>query len=97
MFEVIEPSAPIEALLNAVASRQAACQGMQMIMQRESEFPSPLQAKLTGIALDPQGREYADQALDTYWSDEACRQDALNSSSFEREVIIGGGFHAAVY
>ena len=71
------------------------------MMQRESEFPSPLQAKLTGIALDPNGREFADQVLDAYWSDEPRQQDTLNSvalsSSSDREVIIGSGFHAAVY
>jgi hypothetical protein len=97
MFEPFEPSAQIEALLAAVASRQAAAEGMRMMMQRDMEFPSPSQAKLTGIALDPQGREFADQILDAYWSDEARQQDALSSCDADREVIIGSGFHAAVY
>src|SRR6266496_4815036 len=97
MFEPFEPSTQIQSLLTAVALRQAASEGMRAMMQRGSEFPSPLQAKLTGIALDPQGREVADQVLDAYWSDEPRQQDTLSSSSTDREVIIGSGFHAAVY
>src|SRR5439155_16660409 len=97
MFEPIEPSAAIESLLGAVAVKPAASEGMRAMMQRESEFPSPLAASLTGIALDPPGRDFADQLLDTYWSDEPRQQNALNSGSADREVIIGSGFHAAVY
>jgi len=67
------------------------------MMQRESEFGSPLVANLAGIALDPQGREFADQVLDAYWSDQPRQLNTLNSASTDREVIIGGGFHAAVY
>jgi hypothetical protein len=97
MFEPFEPSTQIESLLTAISLRQVASEGMQVMMQRESEFPSPLQAKLTGIALDQQSREFADKVLDAYWRDEPRQQDALTSSSTDREVIIGSGFHAAVY
>jgi hypothetical protein len=97
MFEPFEPSTQIESLLTAVAVRQAASEGMRAMMQREPEFPSPLEAKLTGIALDPQGREFADQVLDAHWSDEPRQQNTLTASSAEREVIIGSGFHAAAY
>jgi hypothetical protein len=97
MFEPFEPSTQIESLLTAIYLRQVASEGMQVMMQRESEFPSPLQAKLTGIALDQQSREFADKVLDAYWRDEPRQQDALTSSSTDREVIIGSGFHAAVY
>ncbi|MEU1811043.1 hypothetical protein [Micromonospora aurantiaca (nom. illeg.)] len=94
---MIEPSAQIQALLAAVSLRPAAAEGMRAIMQRESEFPSQTQAQLTGIALDTYGREFADQFLDTYWSDEQRQQDNLNAGSTDREVIIGSGFHAATY
>ena len=95
--QVFEPSAQIESLLATVAVKPGAAQGMRAMMQRESEFPNPLAAKLTGIALDPYGREYADQALDSWWSDEPRRQDTLSATSTSREVVIGSGFHAAVY
>src|SRR4051812_38577611 len=97
MFEPFVPSTQIESLLTAISMRQVASEGMQAMKERESEFPSPLEAKLTGIALDPYGRDFADQVLDAYWSDEPRKQDALTSSSTDREVIIGSGFHAAVY
>ncbi|AXH93594.1 hypothetical protein ACFWDZ_08410 [Micromonospora aurantiaca] len=94
---MFEPSAQIESLLTAVTMRQSAAEGMRAMTQRESEFPSPWQAKLTGIALDPYGRDFADQVLDAYWSDEPRQQDTLSSSGIDREVIIGSGFHAATY
>jgi hypothetical protein len=97
MFEPIDPSAQIESLLTAVAVKPAAAQGMRAMMQRESEFPNPLAAQLTGIALDPYGREYADQMLDAYWSNESRQQETLGNLTDDREVIIGSGCHAAVY
>src|SRR5258705_12089391 len=92
-----QPAAPIESLLATIALSQTASEGMRAMMDRQSEFPSPLQAQLTGVALDPYGRQVADQALDTYWSDEPRKQDLLSSSSTDREIVIGSGFHAAVY
>jgi hypothetical protein len=94
---MFEPSAQIESMLTALASRQAASEGMRAMMQRAAEFSSPLEATLTGIALDPYSRDHADQVLDAYWSDEPRKQNTLESSSTGREVIIGSGFHAAAY
>jgi hypothetical protein len=68
-----------------------------VMAQRETEFPNPLAAQLTGIALDPAARTYADEWLDAYWSDQRRQQETLDSASPGREVIIGSGFHAAVY
>lgn len=92
-----QPAAPIESLLATIALNQTASEGMRAMMDRQSEFPSPLQAQLTGIALDPYGRQVADQALDTYWSDEQRLETLLRSSSTDREIVVGSGFHAAVY
>lgn len=91
------PSTLIKSLLAAVEVRPGAAEGMLAMRQRAAEFASPWQASLAGIALDPAGRAVAEQILDEYWSDEARRQDALYSSATDGEVIIGGGFHAAVY
>lgn len=96
-FDPAGPSPQIESLLSAVAATPAASVGMRAMMQRETELAGPLAARLTGIALDPNGREFADQVLDTYWSDERRGQDALRSASADGEVIIGSGVHAAVY
>ena len=94
---MIEPSAPIESILTAVAVKQAASETMQALLQRASEFANPLAARLTGIALDPPVRKLADQLLDDYWADPSRRQNLLTTGGADREVIIGSGFHAAVY
>jgi len=94
---MFDPSAQVQSLLTAVAMRPAAAAGMRAMLQREQEFPSPAQARLTGIALDPAGREFADRFLDGYWTNESRQQDLLDSSRTDREVIIGSGFHAAAY
>jgi hypothetical protein len=94
---MFEPSVQIESLLAAVAARKSASAGMRMMTQRQSEFSNPLTAALTGIALDPKGRAVADKFLDGYWSDEQRRQTLLDTVDSGREVIIGSGFHAAVY
>jgi hypothetical protein len=97
---IVDPSAPSELLtsvLFAVSAQTATATGMTMMMRRQDDFPSPLAAQLTGIALDPPARDYADDLLDTYWSNEGHRQYALGSAHPGREVIIGSGFHAAVY
>lgn len=93
---MLQVSAQIESLLAAVASRPSVSAGMRAMKEREREFPSPAAAKLTGIALDPSGRDFADQFLDAYWSNEE-RQKSVLKGDPEREVIVGSGFHAAVY
>ncbi|MGI5213317.1 hypothetical protein [Plantactinospora sp. CA-290183] len=94
---MFEPSAQIDSLLTAVAVKDSAAEGLRAMMQREQDFPSPTQARLTGVALDPNGRAYADRVLDAYWSGEQRQRDLLGSSSSDREVIIGSGVHAATY
>jgi hypothetical protein len=94
---MFEPSIAMANLLTAVASTPAACEGMRAMMERRSDFPHVLAAQLTGIALDPAGRDFADRFLDTYWSDEDRRRQLLDSRGDGREVIIGSGYHAAVY
>ena len=96
MFQ-IEPSPLIESVLGAVAVKPGAAQGMRMVMARAAEFGSRLAAQLTGIALDPTARQVAEQVLDTYWADQPRQQNLLRRGGPGGEVIIGGGFHAAVY
>src|SRR5262245_28364814 len=95
--EVSRPSAPIRLLLDSVAQARLRSTGMKAMMERESEFTNPTQAKLTGIALDPLGREFAEETLDGYWSDIVLQRRALEFGGPGREVIIGSGFHTAVY
>lgn len=92
-----EPSNLINRVLTAVSSQPSAAAGMQATLHRATEFPSPLHAQLAGIALDPAGRAAADQILDTVWADTARQDELLDNTGDTREVIVGGGFHAAAY
>lgn len=96
-FDPSDPSPLLNLLLTTGATTPAVTEGMQAVLPRVSEFPSRLAAKLTGMALTPAGRDVVDQVLDTYWSDEQRSDAAVRAGGDDREVIIGSGFHAAVY
>jgi hypothetical protein len=98
-IELSEPSEQIASLLSAVAAKPGASDGIRAMMQRESQFTNRLAAHQTGIALYPYARQFAEEFLDAYWSDEPRQQAALRATGTgtDREVIIGSGFHAAVY
>lgn len=77
-------------------AQQRRMQGVRMVMERANEFPSTLQAQLTGIGLDPAARNFTDMFLDQRF------QLNRNMLSLPRvnpvpEVVIGSGFHAATY
>lgn len=94
---MFEPSAPIKTLLSRAALQQSGTVALQAVMDRVTEFPSPAQAQLTGLALDPAGRQFAEEFLDRWWADADRRQNLLETATLDREVIIGAGVHAAVY
>src|SRR5690348_6700375 len=85
MFQIIEPSELIEFVLGAVVVNPSAVQGMRMVMARETEFGSRLAAQLTGIALDPTGRQIAEQAMDAYWAERPRQERLQRQSSAGRE------------
>ncbi|GGL12660.1 hypothetical protein [Mangrovihabitans endophyticus] len=92
---MFEPSTPLSTLLARAAGQQPAA--LQAALDRVSEFPSPAQAQLTGLLLDPAGRQFTEEFLDSWWADAGRRQRLLQTASPDREVIIGSGVHAAVY
>jgi hypothetical protein len=68
---------------------------LAVLSERAAEFSSPMEMKMTALALSPAFRQAAESEMDAYWADGARREDLLGVS--DREVIIGSGFHAAVY
>lgn len=84
------PSEVIEKLLRL---RPASLEAMR---ERAAEFSSPMEMQLTAIALSPVYRETAETELDRFWSDRS-RFTQLYRADRRREVIIGSGYHAAVY
>lgn len=84
-------SQEIARLIDNVRRNRSMASGLRVMMEREKEFPDRLAAQLTGIALDPASRAYVDQGLDNFW------QFSRRLPYYSTEVIIGSGFHAAVY
>lgn len=71
--------------------------GIRMVMQRAGEFPSTLQAQLTGIGLDPIARAFANRAMDDYFGANGNILSVPRNDLLLPEVVIGSGFHAATY
>jgi hypothetical protein len=92
----MEPDPRIKQLIRSVAFRRAVADSMTVMMERANEFPSETEAKLTGLALDPRSREYADSFLDSLWENESPLNGEDEDTEYD-EVIIGSGYHAAVY
>lgn len=66
--------------------------GIQAMIERASDFPSPLVALLAGIGVHPECRRQADAMMSAAWSAPwTPREPALN------EVVIGSGPHALIY
>lgn len=86
----MQPSPILARIINGVRRKRMI--GMRMVMQREAEFASKLQAQLTGIALDPGAREYAEIQMDTEFT-----RSYKFLPGATNELIIGSGFHSAVY
>lgn len=91
---------PLEGLIDSAygfSGRGGA--GMRLALQRRSDFSSRREAELTGMLLDPRGREYVDLWLDEHFRADKRAQDKTLTATKDapREVIIGSGFHAAVY
>lgn len=104
----MDPSPQVADLLDRIdRSRARGMQrGLTAARARGADFANPLEMQLAGIALEPSARDYADELLDSWWRDD--RDELLSgintgdsgrigSYPQGREVIIGSGYHAAVY
>jgi len=78
--------------LDRVEDKKAAGEGMRAMMSRASEIGSMDTARLAGAAMTETSRNMVDDALTSYWQGRR-----LPPQSLTGEVIVGAGFHAAVY
>lgn len=74
----------------------------RMMAERSSDFSSPEEMRLTAIAIDARSRAVAEDLMDSYWNDSSRKGQIAGIGSTEdgarqREIIIGAGYHAAVY
>ena len=101
----VQPAEPLQFVINEVesASRRRgliSLRGMGAARERKDDFANRLEMLLTGLAIDEDTRRYADELLDEHW--DAQRRTVLRrvrgtDQRTAREVIIGSGYHAAVY
>jgi len=87
-MEAITANDPLTPLL----TRRMTTATVRTMMQRRAEFSCDLEAALTGVAMSPDARARLDGALDRVWPTSTQVYGARVP-----EVIIGSGFHAAVY
>jgi hypothetical protein len=69
-------------------------EGIRACRERENDFASEQEMRLAGIAMVPEARKLMNDRLTAYWED---YPNNLFGEFARREVIIGAGFHAAVY
>jgi hypothetical protein len=69
--------------------------GITACTTRMGDFTSEAEMQLAGIAMVPEARQLMTDALTQHW--DATGNTVMTSRLAGREVIIGGGLHAAIY
>lgn len=88
--EVKNPKA--RAMAREIAIDPSLNEGVAMMMERSQEMRSPMTALLAGIAAVPSARKLWEATLDELWA-----ANRVSPSKIIPEVVIGSGYHAAVY
>ena len=82
--------------VDEISDRKRMAAGIEACKERMTDFGSVTEMTLTGIAMVPEARRMVSDRLTGYWNSRTV-SDLSRVSLFNREVIIGGGYHAAVY
>lgn len=82
---------PYQSVVKNILLDPQTNEGIDAMMGREQDFRSPLSALFAGIAMVPLARALWEDRLDTLWARNAPPKDRV------AEVVIGSGYHAAVY
>jgi hypothetical protein len=90
---------PIQEVIDEVSDKRRMSKGIRACSERKNDFASEQEMRLAGIAMVPEARQLMSDWLTAYWSeqDNKFASSARFDSYSQREVIIGAGFHAAVY
>jgi hypothetical protein len=84
----------IRDVIEQCLDKKRLSEGITLCASRAADFASMTEMQLAGIAMVPEARQLMTAALTQYWS----RPPAAAFTNLAgREVIIGGGYHAAVY
>jgi hypothetical protein len=90
------PGSFLETVLNRTPTPGLA---YDQVRSRESDFGGQLEMRLAAFALDPISRNSLNERLDDLWSrrDSPMKTEAAAESAYVDDIVIGSGFHAAVY
>jgi len=88
----------IRSVISEIKDRRRMSEGIEACATRRGDFASEAEMELTGAAMVPEARRMLNDKLTAYWNQgyTGNLSDAL-ANARDREVIIGAGFHAAVY
>lgn len=89
----------IQQVIDDVIDKRRMAAGIRACAEREADFTSTLEMQLVGIAMVAEARQLMSDQLTAYWSDprRAFRPADGIIDYREKEIVIGAGFHAAVY
>jgi hypothetical protein len=90
-----EPVPVIADVIGQVMDKRRMSAGITACATRMSDFASPLQMQLAGIAMMPEARDLMTETLTNFWGQPKRALTSIDLS--QREVLIGAGYHAAVY
>lgn len=85
----LAPPRRVRDLISDIKRDPVMGEGITVLGERAAEFSDPMVHKMVGIAAHDPARRHFDNCLDDWWAS----TKIVNTD----EVVIGGGFHAAVY
>lgn len=71
--------------------------GVRACRTRSTDFSSIQQSRLAGLAMIPETRDMLTRKLTAWWDNQVLDTGSASSYYGERELVIGGGLHAAIY
>jgi hypothetical protein len=99
----ITPVPIIEKVIDDCTDRKRMSAGIDACQKREKDFRSALEMQLAGIAMIPEARARMTEKLSESWNGQQFKNGRIilasgnNVIPERREIIIGGGLHAAIY
>jgi hypothetical protein len=87
----------LQDVIDEISDKRRMAEGIRACATRRGDFASEREMKLAGIAMVPEARQLMSDRLTAYWADRPGIGTVAVTDLSQREIIIGAGFHAAVY
>ena len=92
----VELQPVIRDVIEEVQDKRRMATGIRACEDRENDFASKQEMMLAGVAMVPEARQLMSDALTDYWARNNGQLTTIADYT-TTEIVIGGGFHAAVY